>query len=134
MHKDQEVTKDVFKKRVEQMLGMPGENIRDLFGMVEHGIPYVDCEHGRLHVPIYARVRAVDPETLEDLGVGKAGLLQLMTPYLSSYPSISLLTTDRAIIEQNCPCGRSGKTFRILGRAGLAKHKGCAITALDLLK
>ncbi|GAB4275910.1 MAG: acyl-protein synthetase [Candidatus Rifleibacteriota bacterium] len=134
MHKDQEVTKETFKKRVENVLGIPGRNIRDLFGMVEHGIPYVDCECGRLHVPVYARARAVDPETLEDLGIGKPGLLHLMTPYLSSYPSISLLTTDLAVIEDKCPCGRSGATFRVLGRAGLAKHKGCAITALELLK
>lgn len=134
MHKDQEVTKDIFKDRVEKILGMPGKNIRDLFGMVEHGIPYVDCECGRLHVPIYARVRVVDPETFQDQGVGKPGLLQLMTPYLSSYPSISLLTTDIGIIEEGCPCGRQGQTFKVVGRAGLAKHKGCAITALELLK
>ncbi len=134
MHKDQEVTKEIFKDRVEKVLGMPGQNIRDLFGMVEHGIPYVDCEHGRLHVPIYARVRAVDPETLQDLGIGRPGLMHLMTPYLSSYPSISLLATDIGIVEDKCPCGRPGHTFRVVGRAGLAKHKGCAITALELLK
>lgn len=134
MHKDQEVTKDIFKERVEKTLGIPAQNIRDLFGMVEHGIPYVDCEHGRLHVPIYARVQSVDPETLLPVEPGQEGLLKLMTPYLSSYPSISLLTTDKAMIEENCPCGRAGKTFKITGRAGLAKHKGCAITALDLLK
>lgn len=134
MHKDQEVTKEIFKDRVEKILGMPGCNIRDLFGMVEHGIPYVDCECSRLHVPVYARVRVVDPETLEDLGVGRPGLLHLMTPYLSSYPSISLLATDLGVIEENCPCGRPGRTFRVVGRAGLAKHKGCAITALELLK
>ncbi len=134
MHKDQEVTKDFFKDRIERVLGMPRENLRDLFGMVEHGIPYVDCEAGRLHVPVFARALAVDPETLQPVKDGEEGLLYLMTPYLSSYPSIALLTTDKAVIEGNCPCGRSGKTFRITGRAGLAKHKGCAITALDLLK
>ncbi|MGM0600745.1 MAG: acyl-protein synthetase [Candidatus Rifleibacteriota bacterium] len=134
MHKDQEVTKEIFKKRVEKLLGIPGENIRDLFGMVEHGIPYVDCECGKLHVPIYARARVVDPETLSDKNIGEPGLLQLMTPYLSSYPSVSLLTTDIAVLEENCPCGRPGNTFKIVGRAGLAKHKGCAITALELLK
>ena len=46
----------------------------------------------------------------------------------------TLVDQYKAVIEGNCPCGRSGKTFRITGRAGLAKHKGCAITALDLLK
>ena len=134
MDRDREVTKDIFKERVARVLGMPGENVRDLFGMVEHGIPYVDCECGRLHVPIFARARALDPETLKPVPNGDPGLLHLMTPYLSSYPSISLLTTDRAILERDCPCGRPGDTIRILGRAGLARHKGCAITALELLK
>ncbi len=134
IHKDREVTKDLFKKRVSEVLGLPERNIRDSFGMVEHGIPYVDCEHGRLHVPVFARAQVVDPETLKPLPDGEPGLLHLMTPYLSSYPSISLLTTDRARLAGDCPCGRSGKTLEILGRAGVAKHKGCAISALDLLK
>lgn len=134
IHKDREVTKEIFKQRVSRVLGLPEENIRDTFGMVEHGIPYVDCEAGRLHVPIYSRAQVVNPETLESLPDGTPGLLQLMTPYLSSYPSISLLTTDRARLDRNCPCGRPGHTMTILGRAGLAKHKGCAISALDLLK
>ena len=134
MNADKQVTKEIFKNRVEKVLGIPPQNIRDLFGMVEHGIPYVDCECGNLHVPVYAKARVLDPETLKPLPDGEVGLLHLMTPYLSSYPSISLLTTDKAIIEDHCPCGRSGKIFKILGRAGLAKHKGCAIKALDLLK
>ncbi|HNW34345.1 MAG TPA: acyl-protein synthetase [Candidatus Ozemobacteraceae bacterium] len=134
IHKEREVTKQMFKKRVSSILGLPEENIRDSFGMVEHGIPYVDCEHGRLHVPVFARARVIDPESLRPLPDGEPGLLHLMTPYLSSYPSISLLTTDRARLADRCPCGRRGKTIEILGRAGVAKHKGCAITALELLK
>ncbi|HEY9072348.1 MAG TPA: acyl-protein synthetase [Candidatus Ozemobacteraceae bacterium] len=133
IHRDREVTKELFKERAARILGLPEANIRDSFGMVEHGIPYVDCEHGRLHVPVFAKARVVDPETLRPLRDGEAGLLHLMTPYLSSYPSISLLTTDRARLAVNCPCGRKGHTIEILGRAGLAKHKGCAITALELL-
>lgn len=134
LNKDKEVTKEVFKGRVSKILGVPAENIRDTYGMVEHGIPYVDCECGNLHVPIYARVRAIDPETLRDVPSGTPGLLHLMTPYLSSYPSISLISTDRVVVAGNCPCGRPGDTFRVLGRAGVSKHKGCAITALELLK
>lgn len=134
MNKDKEVTKEIFKDRVSRVVGIRHENVRDMFGMVEHGIPYMDCEAGRLHVPIYGRAFAVDPETLQPVEAGQEGLLYLMTPYLTSYPSIALLTTDKAVIEENCPCGRGGKTIRIVGRAGLAKHKGCAINALELLK
>jgi len=132
--KNQEVTKEIFAEKVCRTLGFPKENLRDSYGMVEHGIPYVDCEYGRLHVPIYARARVVDPETLSPLPHGSRGLLHLMSPYLSSYPSISLLTTDLAVVESGCPCERPGDTLRILGRAGLAKHKGCAINALELIK
>lgn len=134
IHKDREVPKEVFKERVAGLLGLPAGNIRDSFGMVEHGIGYIDCHHGRAHIPIYARARVLDPETLEQLPPYTPGLLHLMTPYLTSYPSISLLTTDSAQIEYDCPCGRPGPTLRVLGRAGLSKHKGCAITALELLK
>ena len=56
-----------------------------------------------------------------------------MTPYLSSYPSISLLTTDKAVIEDNCPTKDRVKHSEYWA-CGLAKHKGCAINALDLLK
>ena len=41
--------------------------------MVEHGIPYVDCEHSGHHVPIYSRAMAVDPETLQPLKTAKRG-------------------------------------------------------------
>ncbi|MBF0546476.1 MAG: hypothetical protein HQM08_18665 [Candidatus Riflebacteria bacterium] len=132
--KDREVNKDYFKETVSKVLGLPSENIRDTFGLVEHGIPYLECEKGKMHIPIYSRARVVDPETLFPLSTGTEGLLHLMTPYLTSYPSISILTTDRAIIEKNCPCGRPGDTLKIVGRAGLSKHKGCAISALDYLK
>lgn len=134
MHKDQEVSKEEFKERVSSILGMPAANIRDCFGMVEHGIPYVDCEHGNLHIPVFSKAQVVDPETLEPFPENTEGMLKLITPYLSSYPSVSLLTTDKAVISSNCKCSRPGNTLKIIGRAGLNKHKGCAITALDLLK
>lgn len=134
VHKDKEVSKDLFKEKVSKILGIPKENIRDIFGMVEHGIPYVECECGNLHVPIYARVQVLDPQTLKPLPNGSEGLLHLMTPYLTSYPSISLLSTDKAIISSNCPCKRNGNVITILGRAGIMKHKGCAIKALETIK
>ncbi|MBI3039242.1 hypothetical protein HYY75_09375, partial [bacterium] len=120
IHKDREVTKELFKDRVAYVLGIPERNVRDSYGMVEHGIPYVDCEFGKLHVPIYSRARVVDPETLLPCAADEPGLLHLMTPYLSSYPSISLLSTDLAKIESHCQCNRPGKTIALLGRAGLS--------------
>ncbi|MBF0406762.1 MAG: hypothetical protein HQM10_05390 [Candidatus Riflebacteria bacterium] len=132
--KNREVRKEVFKEKIEEILGIPQKNIRDSYGLVEHGIPYLECEHGRMHVPIYSRARVVDPETLFPFPDGTEGLLHLMTPFLTSYPSLSVLTTDKAILENNCPCGLAGKTLKITGRAGLSKNKGCAISALEYIK
>ncbi len=127
------VPKSEFRKRLADELGIPESNVRDLFGMVEHGVPYVDCELGNLHIPIYGRALTRDPLSLEPLPHGHRGLLHLFTPYLSSYPSISLLTTDMARVEPGCECGRKGPVLVIEGRGGLTKHVGCALKAGQLL-
>ncbi|MGK5081992.1 acyl-protein synthetase [Bdellovibrionota bacterium FG-1] len=130
---DEQIPKADFRKLVSGRLGIPVENIRDMFGMVEHGIPYVDCELGQLHIPNYARVLIRDPQTLLPLESGQRGLIHFLCSYLDSYPSISLLTTDWGRLGQ-CSCSRGGPTLEILGRAGISKHKGCAITALEKLR
>ena len=130
---DAEVSKETFIHDMSTWLGLPPENIRDMYGMVEHGIPYVDCSLHRLHVPIYALVSVHDPETLESLGPGKLGLLKFQTPYITSYPSASLMTTDLGIYEKSCPCGLQGPVVSIVRRGGVSKHKGCAISAAEAL-
>ena len=134
--KDKEIPKTQFRTLIETTLGIPKEHIRDLFGMVEHGIPYVDCEHGELHIPNYARVFIRDPKTLSFLNENEVGLIQFMCTYNFSYPAFNLLTTDYGTIS-NCTCkiGSLGsKILKITGRAGVTKHKGCAIKALELSK
>lgn len=130
---DQAVTKPEFVARMAEWLGIPRENVRDMYGMVEHGIPYVDCAHHRLHVPLYARVLVRDPATMKVLAPGREGLLQFQTPYLTSYPSHSLLTTDLGRVDPRCDCGLPGAVLTLLGRGGLKKHKGCALTAADAM-
>ncbi|MBI3890971.1 MAG: acyl-protein synthetase, partial [Candidatus Wallbacteria bacterium] len=129
---DKAVSKQRFVADVAVWLRLPRENIRDMFGMVEHGIPYVDCSRQNLHVPLYARIMVRDPETMELLSPGETGLLHFQTPYLTSYPAHSLLTTDLGTIEPGCPCGVAGPIVTIAGRGGVKKHKGCAITAAEL--
>lgn len=129
---DKEISKLQFKTEISQILGIPPENIRDMFGMVEHGIPYVECKNGNMHVPIYSRVIIRHPLTLQNLGYDNPGILHLYTPYINSVPSISLLCTDKAILRKNCNCGIDGDYIELLGRGGITKHKGCAIQAAEL--
>lgn len=130
---DEAVDKQVYRKILADSLGIPVENVRDLFGMVEHGVPYVDCKLGNFHIPNYGRIIARDPGTLEQLGYGKTGLLQFITPYLTSYPSLSLLSSDFGLVEKECLCGLQGPVLVIKGRAGVKKLKGCAISAATML-
>jgi hypothetical protein len=130
---DEEIPKAEFRRLVSQRLGIPEANIRDMFGMVEHGIPYVDCELGKLHIPNYARVIIRSPDTLQPMKAGEKGLIHFLCSYIDSYPSISLLTTDWGRVGA-CSCPKGGETLEILGRAGVSKHKGCAITALEKLR
>lgn len=132
-HQGDAIPKDRFKAEVSDWLGFPASNIRDLFGMVEHGIPYVDCRLGRMHVPNYARVIVRDPETLRPLPYGRVGLPQLITPYLTSYPSFSVLASDWAELKPGCACGTPGEVLVLHGRAGRSPAKGCAVTAAQLL-
>lgn len=128
----EEVPKSQFRKFMADRLGIPESNNRDMFGMVEHGIPYCDCSRGHLHIPNYARVYIRSPRNLSILPHGETGLIHFLCSYVTSYPSISLLTTDYGRLGR-CDCGLGGMTLEIIGRAGVHKHKGCALTASKLL-
>ena len=87
-----------------------------------------------MHVPDYARVTVRDAHTLRALPDGAKGLLHLVTPYLTSYPSYSVLASDWGSLSPRCPCGVPGETLTLHGRAGKSPAKGCAVTAAELLK
>ncbi len=125
---------DEFASLTQTYLGIGEGRIRDVYGFVEHGVPYITCEHHHFHVPIYSRAFARKPGTMEVLPEGEKGLLQVISPYNDSQPALSILSTDYAIIRSGCACGRNGQYIELKGRAGLKKHEGCAITATELLK
>jgi hypothetical protein len=132
-HAGTPMTHESFAARMEEKIGLPRENVRDVFGMAEHGIPYPACRFGHHHVPSYARLAAVDPLSGEDLGYGREGLLLLSTPYLTSQPNQRLLSTDAAVLERDCPCGLPGDYIASVRRGGTRKHKGCAMAAQEIL-
>jgi phenylacetate-coenzyme A ligase PaaK-like adenylate-forming protein len=127
------VAPEVYAGMIERWLGIPAARVRDVYGFVEHGVPYISCEARRFHVPIYARAYARQPGTLDLLPQGEVGLLHVLSPYNWAQPALSILSTDYARVEDNCPCGRPGETLGSLARAGVRKHQGCALTASELL-
>ena len=107
-------TCETISDKIEYLFGIPKGNCKKVFILPEQGIPFISCKCGKLHIPIYSRAFIVDPETLLPVEDGQEGLLVLMTPYISSFPAISLLTSLKAKLENDCECGLDGKSISII--------------------
>lgn len=126
---DQRVSNETFKNRLHQQFGI--EHVYNYYGMVEQvGSIFMECEHGHLHSPSYADVVVRDPHTLEPLGVGQPGVIQVLSAIPLSYPGHSLLTEDVGTLRglDDCPCGRAGSYFTVSGRLPQVEMRGCSDT------
>ena len=123
------VTEEEFHKRFEDVCGLT--DIHDYYGMVEQtGCIYMECECGHLHASIFSDVIVRNPKDFSECAVGEKGIVQVVSAIPESYPGHSLLTEDEGMIlgEDDCPCGRKGKYFKILGRIKSAEIRGCSDT------
>ncbi|MBQ3377287.1 MAG: hypothetical protein IJG62_03360, partial [Synergistaceae bacterium] len=91
---------------------------------------YMECECGHLHASNFSDIiirRAFD---FKECAIGEKGIIQVLSSIPESYPGHSLLTEDEGILlgEDDCPCGRMGKYFKVLGRMQKAEIRGCSDT------
>ena len=123
------VNPEVFHQSLKDICGI--DRIHDYYGMVEQtGCIYVQCECGHLHASVFSDVIARRPEDFSECEIGEKGILQVLSTIPESYPGHSLLTEDEGAIlgEDDCPCGRKGKYFKIYGRLKNAEIRGCSDT------
>lgn len=126
---DQKVSPEEFKAALNEACGIT--RVYDYYGMVEQtGTIYMECECGHLHASVFSDVitrRASDFSVCEN---GEKGLIEVVSVLPHSYPGHALLTEDEGIIlgEDDCPCGRKGKYFSIIGRIKNAEIRGCSDT------
>ena len=126
---EQAVDNDTFKKSISEVCGIL--RIYNYYGMVEQtGSIFMECEVGHLHASIFSDVLIRDHRDFSSLPVGQEGLVQLLSLLPLSYPGHSILTEDVGEIlgEDDCPCGRKGKYFKICGRIKNAELRGCSDT------
>jgi phenylacetate-coenzyme A ligase PaaK-like adenylate-forming protein len=126
---DEAVGNDEFKAALRNTLNI--RSVHNFYGMVEQvGSIFMECEHGRLHAPVFADVLVRDAQTWDVLPPGRRGLVQVLSVLPRSYPGHSLLTEDVGEIvgEDDCPCGRLGRTVKIHGRVPRAEVRGCSDT------
>ncbi|MFF4948376.1 acyl-protein synthase [Streptomyces chattanoogensis] len=135
-HADRQIGKEELYARVTEQLGVPSERIRDTFGSVEHCVPYIECDHHRLHAPVWSRVCVRSTRTLEPLPYGEPGFLHLVSPYITSVPAQSVVMGDLATLQpgRECPCDLETPWFTVLGRAGVSRNRSCAVAAAELMK
>ncbi len=126
---EQAVDNDTFKSRLKEVCNI--QKVYNYYGMVEQtGSVFMECEQGRLHASIYSDIIIRNPYDFSICSTGEQGLVQLVSVLPESYPGHSILTEDlgELIGEDDCPCGRLGKTFKLHGRIKQAEIRGCSDT------
>ena len=119
----------VFRAALREVCG--DMEVADYYGMVEQtGCIYLECEEGHLHASTYSDVIVRRPLDFSPASVGERGILEVVSLLPESYPGHALLTEDEGVVlgEDDCPCGRKGKYFKVLGRLKHAELRGCSDT------
>lgn len=125
----QAVDPQEFKQRLRGVTGI--SHVHNYYGMVEQtGSVFMECEHNHLHASAWSEVIIRDPIDFTPLLPGQPGLIQLLSVIPRSYPGHSLLTEDEGVLLgiDDCPCGRLGAYFKVLGRIQNAETRGCSDT------
>ncbi|MBD2796390.1 acyl-protein synthase [Xenorhabdus sp. 18] len=135
-HADKSIPKKALYQRLTEQLGIPDIRCRDGYGSVEHPVPYVECSHHHFHVPVYARAYVRHTANLTCQPYGEPGFLHFISPYITSCPAHSIVTSDLAVLHsgKSCGCELDTDWFELLGRAGTSKNRSCAIAASELIK
>lgn len=126
---NEKVSPQEFKERLKNVCGI--ESVHDYYGMVEQtGTIYMECECGHLHASVFSDVITRDPVDWSVCENGRKGIIEVVSLLPESYPGHVLLTEDEGVIlgEDDCPCGRLGKYFKIDGRIAQAELRGCSDT------
>lgn len=126
---EQAVDQKAFKEGIKHWLGIT--QVHDFYGMVEQtGSIYPECQYGVLHCSDFSDILIRDLASWRVCQPGEAGLIQSFSSLPKSYPGHNLLTEDVGMLlgEDDCPCGRKGKYFKVLGRLPKTQQRGCSDT------
>lgn len=124
---NESVSTNEFTQKLTEQFNL--KSIHNYYGFIEQvGSIFMECEAGHLHASAFSDILVRDRENLKVLPFGKIGLIQSLSLLPYSYPGHSILTEDLGVClgEDDCPCGRLGKYFQVLGRIPAAELRGCS--------
>ena len=126
--RSREMPRPKLHQAITAKLGVASARIICEYGMCELSSQAYDGKLGQANTaprlfrfPPWARARVVSPETLADVELGQAGLLQVVD-LANAGSALSLQTEDLA--------RRHADGFELLGRAELAESRGCSLMNL----
>jgi len=123
------VSEQIFQEKLGEQCNIG--HIYNEYAMAEQsGTIYFQCEHGNFHTSIFSDVITRRGTDLSICDFGEPGMIELVSVLPHSYPGHILLSEDEGVIcgEDDCPCGRLGKYFRLNGRLKNAELRGCSDT------
>ncbi|UZD90814.1 hypothetical protein [Cognatishimia activa] len=121
-----------FNQECEEWLGVPTQNVRDIYALVESNIVAIEDEHGVKHVSPTARISVRDQNDLSrEMPLGKPGQLAIYDPTNFTVPGF-LLTEDIVTQEPKRDGDtRSGQRIKYIMRAPVSTEFGCCAVNLE---
>ncbi|MGD0172682.1 MAG: hypothetical protein ABSB81_11285 [Halobacteriota archaeon] len=125
---DKRISTADFRKRVEEMLGIPETHCLDVYAMVEMNGGCYACPEGHyLHLPYPWFKPLVLDRNLMPAGYGEWGRFAFLDPLAGSYPGF-IMSGDEVRMLEHCPiCDRLGPVLEpSVQRAPSEEMRGCA--------
>jgi len=136
--KDEEgkiIKKSDLVEDIENALGIPPHNVRDMYMAAECNSLLFSCEGGFMHIPQTLMEPFVLDEEMEPLPYGSEGRFAFLDPTPNSYPGF-IATDDKVKFLDHCPvCDRPGPVIEPpITRMPGAEDRGCARAMGKLLQ
>jgi hypothetical protein len=125
---DKRISGADFRKRVEEVLGIPETGCLDVYTMVELNGAMMTCPEGHYyHIPCTWIKPFVLDRSLMPAGYGEWGRLAFIDALAYSYPGF-IISGDQVRMLEHCPvCDRSGPVLEPeVTRAPSVEMRGCA--------
>ena len=131
---DKRAPEEVFREKVQEVLGIPQDRYHDVYAMSECSSVFLSCEGHYKHVPPTIIPLVLD-ENLNQIGYNKFGRFAFIDPIPDSYPGF-IITGDKVKLLESCPvCKREGPVLDIeVSRLPGVEGRGCAAVMADLME
>jgi len=131
---DKRTPEELFREKVEKVLGIPQDRYHDVYAMSECSSVFLSCEGHYKHIPPTIIPLVLDEE-LNPIGFDEFGRFAFIDPIPESYPGF-IITGDKVKLIERCPaCNRKGPVLDIeVSRLPGVEGRGCAAVMADLME